>query len=174
MVCACAGSAFLTLLDARERFNRIANADRARQTLAILARNGQYLPRCLTFEPTNNPEDFACAAGRSFALGEGRRGSFRDIWRIYAGNIATRMGRVIDRVSHAEEERRARVSTAKAKRAEAVQSENARDAQMTSAPGALRALRFRRQATQKGGTRPGCRARGLQARTGKRRRRRRR
>ena len=35
--------------------------------LAILARSGQYLPVCLTFGPTNGPEDFAFATDRVFA-----------------------------------------------------------------------------------------------------------
>ena len=39
------------ILDACAGFNQIANTDRARRMLAILARSGQYLPRCLTFGP---------------------------------------------------------------------------------------------------------------------------
>ena len=41
-----AGSALMTLLDACKGFNQIANTERARKMLAILARSGQYLPRC--------------------------------------------------------------------------------------------------------------------------------
>ena len=54
----CAGSAYPTLVDTCKGFNQIVNTERARQMLAILARSGQYLPRCLTFGPTNGPEDF--------------------------------------------------------------------------------------------------------------------
>ena len=41
--------------------------------LAILARSGQFLPRCLTFGPHNGPEDFAFATDRVFAPGRGRK-----------------------------------------------------------------------------------------------------
>ena len=76
IVTSCAGSVYLTLVDACKGFNQIVNTERARQMLAILARSGQYLPRCLTFGPTIGPEDFAFAteclrrakdAGGSFA-----------------------------------------------------------------------------------------------------------
>ena len=53
-----AGSIWTTLLDAVAGFNHIVNTDRARRMLAILARSGQFLPRCLTFGPHNGPEDF--------------------------------------------------------------------------------------------------------------------
>ena len=77
----------MTLLGACGGFNQIANADQARLTLAILARNGQRLPRRLTFGPTNRPEDFAIATNRAFAPGASRRAFFRDDWQIYADDI---------------------------------------------------------------------------------------
>ena len=40
--------------------------------LAILARSGQFLPRCLTFGPTNGPEDFAFATDRGLPSTESR------------------------------------------------------------------------------------------------------
>ena len=82
IVTSCAGSVYLTLVDACKGFNQIVNTERARQMLAILARSGQYLPRCLTFGPTNGPEDFAFATDRVFAPGEGRRRFFCDNWQI--------------------------------------------------------------------------------------------
>ena len=53
-----AGSVYMTLLDAVAGFNQVANTERARQVLAVVARSGVYLPRCLTFGPVNGPEDF--------------------------------------------------------------------------------------------------------------------
>ena len=38
-------SAWMTFLDACKGFNQVRNTERARRMLAILARNGQYLPR---------------------------------------------------------------------------------------------------------------------------------
>ena len=64
-----AGSLWYTFLDACAGFNQIANTDRARRMLAILARSGQYLPRCLTFGPHNGPEDFSYAVDRLFSPG---------------------------------------------------------------------------------------------------------
>ena len=76
IVMACAGSVFLTLVDACKGFNQIVNTDRARQMLAILARSGQFLPRCLTCGPSNGPEDFAYATDRVYSPGVGRRRCF--------------------------------------------------------------------------------------------------
>ena len=64
-----AGSALMSLLDACKGFNQVKNTTRAMEMLAILARSGQYLPRCLTFGPHNGPEDFAFATDRVFAPG---------------------------------------------------------------------------------------------------------
>ena len=61
-----------------------------------------------------------------------------DNWQINADDIAIRAGKAIDGAPYADEERRARVSTAEAKRARAEQSENARDARMTNLQEALR------------------------------------
>ena len=58
VVAEAAGSIWMTLLDAVTGFNHIVNTERARRMLAILARSGQFLPRCLTFGPHNGPEDF--------------------------------------------------------------------------------------------------------------------
>ena len=86
--------------------------------LAILARGGQCPPRCLTFGPTNGLEDFAFATDRAFAPGEGRRRFVCDNWQIYADDVTVQTGRVIDGALYADEEYRARVTAAKATRAE--------------------------------------------------------
>ena len=62
-----AGSARMTLIDCCKGFNQIVNTERARSMLAILARSGQFLPRCLTFGPHNGPEDFGFATDRVYA-----------------------------------------------------------------------------------------------------------
>ena len=82
-----AGSMWMSLVDACKGFNQVANTRRAREMLAILARSGQYLPVCLTFGPSNGPEDFAFATDRVYAPGKGRRMRFCTNWQIYADDI---------------------------------------------------------------------------------------
>ena len=65
----CSGSIWMTLVDACAGFNQIVNTERARRMLAIVARSGQFLPRCLTFGPTNGPEDFSYVVDRIYAPG---------------------------------------------------------------------------------------------------------
>ena len=107
-----AGSALMTLLDACKGFNQIANTDRARRMLAILARSGQYLPRCLTFGPHNGPEDFAFATDRVFSPGRERKMRFCTQWQIYADDITVRTGRVLDGEIITDEEYSQRVKDA--------------------------------------------------------------
>eukprot|EP00969_Alexandrium_andersonii_P249028 11005452-Alexandrium_andersonii.AAC.1 len=59
----------MTLLDAVTGFDHMVNADRARQMSAILARSGQFLPRCLTSGPHNGPEDFCYVIDRFYSPG---------------------------------------------------------------------------------------------------------
>ena len=110
-------------------------------------RGGQRLPRCLTSGPANGTEDFAFATDAFatdgvFARGKGRRKWFRDQWPIYAGDATLRTGSAVDGVLHADDDCKAMVSEAKAKRAAAESSEAAEDAQMTSLDEALQALGF--------------------------------
>ena len=108
-----AGSALMSLLDACKGFNQVVNTRRAMEMLAILARSGQYLPRCLTFGPHNGPEDFAFATDRVFAPGRNRKMRFCQQWQIYADDITVRTGRVLDGVIYSDEEYANRVSDAK-------------------------------------------------------------
>jgi len=110
-----AGSMFLSLVDACKGFNQVANTRRAREVLAILARSGQYLPICLTFGPTNGPEDFAFATDRVFAPGRGRRMRFCTNWQIYADDITVRSGRWLDGAYYSDAEYRDKVRTASRK-----------------------------------------------------------
>ena len=81
---------------------------------AILARSGQFLPVCLTFGPTNGPEDFAFATDRVYAPGRGRKMRFCTNWQIYADDITIRTGRWLDGVYHTDDERTARTREAQA------------------------------------------------------------
>ena len=107
-----AGSAYMTFLDACKGFNQIANTDRARKMLAILARSGQYLPRCLTFGPHNGPEDFAFATDRVYAPGVGRKMRFCKNWIKYADDCTVRSGRVLEGVIYTDEEYAERLKSA--------------------------------------------------------------
>jgi hypothetical protein len=107
-----AGSMFISLVDACKGFNQIANTRRAREMLAILARSGQYLPICLTFGPTNGPEDFAFATDRVFAPGRGRKMRFCTSWQIYADDITIRSGRWLNGVYFSDSKRAERLKQA--------------------------------------------------------------
>ena len=107
-----AGSMWYSFVDACKGFNQVANTRRAREMLSILARSGQYLPVCLTFGPTNGPEDFAFATDRIFAPGRGRKMRFCTQWQIYADDITIRTGRWIDGVYYSDEERRLHIRDA--------------------------------------------------------------
>ena len=60
----CSGNAWLSLAEVCESFNQLVDAPRARQMLMLLARSGQYLPRCLPCGPRHGPGDFAYATIR--------------------------------------------------------------------------------------------------------------
>ena len=87
--------------------------------LAILARSGQYLPRCLTFGPHNGPEDFGLATDRVYAPGRGRKMRLCKEWQIYADDITVRSGRVIEGVIYTDEEYAARKTAARERATEA-------------------------------------------------------
>ena len=112
MVQEVAGSMWMSMVDACKGFNQVANTRRARDMLARLARNGQYLPVCLTFGPTNGPEDFAFATDSVFAPGRGRKMRFCTNWQTYADDITIRSGRWLDGVYYSDEERSKRVKDA--------------------------------------------------------------
>ena len=80
--------------------------------LAILARSGQFWPICLTFGPTNGPEDFAYATDRVYAPGRNRRMRLCREWEIYADDCTIRTGRIVDGVYFSDAEHDARVKTA--------------------------------------------------------------
>ena len=53
-----AGSKWVSVGDLVSGFNQVDNEDEAARKMAVLVASGSYLPRGLTFGPTNGPEDF--------------------------------------------------------------------------------------------------------------------
>ena len=53
-----AGSRWISVGDAKEGFNQVENELESAKKMAVLVVSGTYLPRGLTFGPTNGPEDF--------------------------------------------------------------------------------------------------------------------
>ena len=80
--------------------------------LAILARSGQFLPVCLTFGPSNGPEDFAYSTDRVYAPGRNRKMRLCKEWEIYADDSTIRTGRYIDGVYFSDKEYSARIKEA--------------------------------------------------------------
>ena len=110
-----AGSLWLTLLDAVTGFNHVVNTDRARKMLAILARSGQFLPRCLTFGPHNGPEDFCYVVDRFYSPGRRAKRRFCKEWLAYVDDLTIRTGRVLDGVHYTDAEHEARLAEAAAR-----------------------------------------------------------
>ena len=53
-----AGSEWISVGDLKEGFNQVDNTWETAKKMAVLVQSGIYLPRGLTFGPTNGPEDF--------------------------------------------------------------------------------------------------------------------
>ena len=102
-------------------FNQILNTQRAKKMLAILARSGQFLPVCLTFGPTNGPEDLAYATDRVYSPGRGRKMRLCKEWEIYADDCTIRTGRYLDGLYYTDAEHAARVKEATKKSREPMQ-----------------------------------------------------
>ena len=114
-----AGSMWMSMVDACKGFNQIPNTLRAQEMLCIGSRSGSYLPICLTFGPTNGPEDFALATDRVYAPGRGRKQRFCNQWQLYADAMAARTGRWQDGRYWSDAERSARIRSAAQKEVEA-------------------------------------------------------
>ena len=115
-----AGSAFLSFLDAVTGFNQVVNTQRAREMLAVLARSGCWLPRCLTFGPHNGPEDFSYVVDRLFSGGSKAKRRFCSTWLAYVDDITVRSGRYVGGKLYTDEEYSELVRTA------AIQPQNGR------------------------------------------------
>jgi len=110
-----AGSVYMTLLDAAAGFNQVANTERARQVLAVVARSGVYLPRCLTFGPMNGPEDFGYVVDRLFSGKRTNKRRFCSTRHAYVDDLPVRTGRVLDGALFTDAEHNARVKAAAGK-----------------------------------------------------------
>ena len=53
-----AGSLYISVGDLKEGFNQVDNEEETANKMAVICASGCYLPRGLTFGPTNGPEDF--------------------------------------------------------------------------------------------------------------------
>ena len=53
-----AGSDYISVGDLKEGFNQVDNTLESAKKMAVLTQSGSYLPRGLTFGPTNGPEAF--------------------------------------------------------------------------------------------------------------------
>jgi hypothetical protein len=88
----------MTFVDACTGFNQVVNTERAKRVLAVVARTGKFLPVCLTFGPTNGPDDFAYVVDRVYAPGRGRRLRLGKEWLAYVDDLTVRTGRQVDGV----------------------------------------------------------------------------
>jgi len=107
-----AGSAYLSFLDAVTGFNQVVNTQRAREMLAVLARSGCWLPRCLTFGPHNGPEDFSYVVDRLFSGGSEAKRRFCRTWLAYVDDVTVRSGRYVGGKLYTDEEYEDLVRTA--------------------------------------------------------------
>jgi hypothetical protein len=84
---AVAGNLFFTLGDGVSGFNQLANTEEAMIILAVVSISGTYGPRCLTFGPTNGPEDFQCCVNRMFGRRLGRE------WNLFIDDATVATGK---------------------------------------------------------------------------------
>ena len=73
--------------DLKEGFNQVDNAPEAAQKMAVLVASGCYLPRGLTFGPTNGPEDFQDLVFNCFS-----RRLYRE-WYLFLDDLSVATGR---------------------------------------------------------------------------------
>ena len=86
------GSKYISVGDLKEEFNQVKNTPKTAQTIAVLSASGCYLPRGLTFGPTNGPEDFQDLVFNCF----GRR-LYRE-WYLFLDDLSVATGRKRARV----------------------------------------------------------------------------
>ena len=82
-----AGSRFISVGDAKEGFNQVENEPESAKKMAVLVASGTYIPRGLTFGPTNGPEDFQELVFIIFA-----RRLYRE-WYLFLDDLAVATGR---------------------------------------------------------------------------------
>jgi hypothetical protein len=82
-----AGCKYVSMGDLKEGFNQIENERDAMRKMAVVTPSGQWLPRGLTFGPTNGPEDFQEAMYIVFS-----RRLFKE-WFLFIDDLAVATGR---------------------------------------------------------------------------------
>ena len=85
--CCVAGSLWFSVGDAKEGFNQCENEEGSGEKMAVSSVTGTYIPRGLTFGPTNGPEDFQELVFIVF----GRR-LYRE-WYLFIDDICVATGR---------------------------------------------------------------------------------
>ena len=81
------GSKFISEGDPKEGFNQMDNTPEGAQKMAALVASGCYLPRGLTFGPTNGPEDFQDLVFNCFS-----RRLYRE-WHLFLDDLSVATGR---------------------------------------------------------------------------------
>ena len=82
-----AGNEFVSVGDLKEGFNQVDNEPETSKKMAVLSAGGCWLPRGLTFGPTNGPEDFQELVFTVF----GRR-LYKD-WFLFVDDLSVATGR---------------------------------------------------------------------------------
>ena len=78
-----AGNEFISVGDLKEGFNQVDNEEETRKKMAVLSAGGCWLPRGLTFGPTNGPEDFQELVFTVF-----QRRLYKD-WFLFVDDLST-------------------------------------------------------------------------------------
>ena len=84
---AVAGNTFISVGDLKEGFNQVDNEPESRKKMAVLSAGGCWLPRGLTFGPTNGPEDFQELVFTVFS-----RRLYKD-WYLFVDDLSVATGR---------------------------------------------------------------------------------
>ena len=81
------GSEYISVGDLKEGFNQVDNTPETAAKMAVLCATGCYLPRGLTFGPTNGPEDFQDLVFNVFS-----RRLYRE-WYLFLDDLSIATGR---------------------------------------------------------------------------------
>jgi hypothetical protein len=82
-----AGNYLISVGDLKEGFNQVDNEPETRKKMAVLSAGGCWLPRGLTFGPTNGPEDFQELVFTVF-----QRRLYKD-WFLFVDDLSVATGR---------------------------------------------------------------------------------
>ena len=82
-----AGNDLISVGDLKEGFNQVDNEPETRRKMAVLSAGGCWLPRGLTFGPTNGPEDFQELVFTVF-----QRRLYND-WYLFVDDLSIATGR---------------------------------------------------------------------------------